>query len=173
MQYAGSPKILWSEIKPTPAQLTMAAQLGLQVTADDTFAMLASNILEVVCDAIGCPSREVSDRQRGLAEELGVDITDCSSSSVAFVRIKQAIEIANSDAARRMELKPGDRVVKRVNKAERYLLEALGERLESFSRQIHGEERCPAFVRMARSSSRAEDRRRPAIWTRSRLLTDC
>ncbi len=140
MQYAGSPKILWSEIKPTPAQLTMAAQLGLQVTADDTFAMLASNILEVVGDAIGCPSREVSDRQRGLAEELGIDITDCSSSSVAFVRIKQAIEIANSDAARRMELKPGDRVVKRVNKAERYLLEALGERLESFSRQIHGED---------------------------------
>ena len=23
MQYAGSPKVLWSEIKPTPAQLTV------------------------------------------------------------------------------------------------------------------------------------------------------
>ena len=28
MQYAGSPKVLWSEIKPTPAQLTIAAKLG-------------------------------------------------------------------------------------------------------------------------------------------------
>ena len=140
MQYAGSPKVLWSEIKPTPAQLTIAAKLGLQVSADDTFAVLASTILEVVGHAIGCPGRDVSDRQRDLAEELGIDISDCSSSSVAFIRIQEAIRIANLDAARRMELKPGDSVV--VNRAisvDRDLQEALGERWESVYGQTQGE----------------------------------
>ena len=132
IQYAGSPKILWSEIKPTPAQLAIATKLGLQVSADDTFAVVASNILEVVGHAIGCPGRDVSDRQRKLAEELGIDITDCSSSPVAFIRIQQAIRIANWDAARRMKLKPGDMVVvNRAIRVERDLRESVGERWES------------------------------------------
>ena len=58
------------------------------------------NIPGAVGHAIGCPGREVSDRQSELAEELGIDVTDCSSSSVAFIRIQQAIQIANLAAAR-------------------------------------------------------------------------
>ena len=139
LQYAGSPKTLWSEVKPTPKQLTIATQLGIQVSPDDTFAIVASNILEEVGDAIGCPPREVSDRQRELAKELGVDIVDCESSWGAFVRIKDAIQLANSEAARRMELKPGDRVVNRVSLVERRLQEALGERWESASQGIQRE----------------------------------
>ena len=31
IQYAGSPKILWSGVEPTPEQLAIAVQLGIQV----------------------------------------------------------------------------------------------------------------------------------------------
>ena len=55
IQYAGSPKVLWSGVKPTPKQLATADQLGIQVSPDDTFATVASAILERVGDAIGCP----------------------------------------------------------------------------------------------------------------------
>ena len=134
IQYAGSPKTLWSQVKPTPRQLAIAAQLGVQVSPDDTFAVVASNILEEVGHAIGCPPHDVSDRQHELAKELGVDIADCESSWGAFVRIKEAIQLANSEAARRMELKPGDKVVNRVGLVEQSLQEALGERWESVSR---------------------------------------
>ena len=46
IQYAGSPKVLWSGVKPTPEQLATADQLGIQVSPDDTFAAVASAILE-------------------------------------------------------------------------------------------------------------------------------
>ena len=139
IQYAGSPKTLWGEVKPTQKQLAIASQLGVQVSHDDTFAIVASKILEEVGDAIGCPPREVSDRQRELAQELGVNIVDCESSWGAFVRIKDAIQLANTEAARRMDLKPGDRVVNRVGPDERRLQEALGERWESVSQKIQRE----------------------------------
>ena len=112
IQYAGSPKIVWSQVKPTPAQLTVAAQLGVELNPDDTFAIVASKILECVGDAIGCTVRAVSDRQHELAEELEINISDCISSWVAFVKIKEAIQLSNLDAVKRMELEPGDVVVR-------------------------------------------------------------
>ena len=63
MEYAGSPKVLWSEVKPTPGQLTIAAKLGLLVSTDDTFSEVAASILEVVGHAIGCPSITTTDCQ--------------------------------------------------------------------------------------------------------------
>ncbi len=140
IQYAGSPKTLWSQVRPTPTQRAMAARLGVEVSSGDSFAVVASAILEEVGDAIGCPPRDVSDRQRELAHELEIDIADCNSFWVAFVRIQEAIQLANLDAARRMELKPGDRIVRRVTKAERMLQEALGEKWEYLSKQIQRED---------------------------------
>ena len=134
IQYAGSPKTLWSTVKATPAQQAIAARLGLQMSSDDTFAVGASRILEEVGDAVGCPPREVSDRQHELAKELGIDVTDCKSSWVAFVRIQEAIQLSNLDAVRRMGLKPGDRVVKPLRH-----LEALGEQWKAVTEQIQTE----------------------------------
>ena len=140
IQYAGSPKTLWSQVEPTPAQLEIAARLGVRASPDDAFAVVASTILEEVGDAIGCPPRHVSDHQKELAEELGIDVDDCRSSWVAFVKIQEAIQLANLDAARRMELKPGDRVVNRVNNTERYLREVHGDKWEALSKQIQRED---------------------------------
>ena len=112
IQYAGSPKVLWSGLKPTPEQLAIADRLGIHVSPDDTFAAVASSILERVADAIGCPPRVVSDRQRELADELELDLTDCASSWSAFMRIQEAIQLSNLEAVRRMGLKPGDMVFK-------------------------------------------------------------
>ena len=78
IEYAGSPKVLWSGLKPTPEQLAIADRLGIHVSPDDTFAAVASAILERVADAIGCPPRVVSDRQWELADELEIDVTDCA-----------------------------------------------------------------------------------------------
>ena len=75
----GRPRSFGGRIKPAPEQLAIADQLGIQVSPDDTFAAVASAILERVADAIGCPPRVVSDRQRELADELEIDLTDCSS----------------------------------------------------------------------------------------------
>ena len=66
-------------------------------------------------DVIGRPPRDVSDRQHELAEELGGDVSDCRSSWVTFVRIQEAIQLANFAAVRRMELRPGDRVIQSVD----------------------------------------------------------
>ena len=139
MQYAGSPKILWSQVRSTPEQRVLAARLGVQVSPVDSFATVASAILEEVGDAIGCPPRDVSDRQRELAHELEVDIADYKSSWVAFVRIQEAIQQANLGAARQMKLNPGDKVVSRVTEAEQRLLESMGEMRESLSKQIQRE----------------------------------
>ena len=136
IQYAGSPKVLWSGVKPTPEQLATADQLGIQVSPDDTFATFASAILERVADAIGCPPRVVSDRQRELADELEIDLMDCASSWSAFMRIQEAIQLSNLDAVRRMELKPGDIVFKPDDPMEQRLKEALGERWESVAEQF-------------------------------------
>ena len=136
IQYAGSPKVLWSRVKATPEQLAIADRFRIQVSPDDTFASVASAILERVGDAIGCPPRVVSDRQRELADELEIDVTDCASFWSAFVRIQEAIQLSNLDAVRRMELKPGDIVVKPNDPMERRLKEALGERWESVAEQF-------------------------------------
>ena len=135
IQYAGSPKILWSGLKPTPEQLAIADRLAIQVSADDTFGAVASAILERVADAIGCPPRVVSDRQRELADELEIDLTDCTSSWGAFMRIQETIQLSNLDAVRRMGLKPGDRVVEADDSMEQRMKEALGERWESVADQ--------------------------------------
>ena len=42
IQFAGSPKILWSGVKPSPEQLATADQLGIQVSPDDSYAAVAS-----------------------------------------------------------------------------------------------------------------------------------
>ena len=131
IQYAGSTKILWSGAKPTPEQLMIADQLGIQVSPDDTFGAVASAILERVGIAIGCPPRVVSDRQRELAEELEIDMTECASFWSAFMKIQEAIQLSNLDAVRRMELKPGDIVFKRDDLIEQRLMEALSEEWES------------------------------------------
>ena len=136
VEYAGSPKTLWSDVRSTETQLAMAARLGVETSPDDTFAVVAASILESVGDAIGCPPRGVSDRQYELAEELGIDISSCKSSWVAYVRIQEAIQLANLDAVRRMDLKPGDRVVQSVDHTERSLKEALGEEWESVAGQF-------------------------------------
>ena len=130
IQYAGSPKVLWSGLKPTPEQLAIADRLGIQVTPDDTFAAVASAILERVADAIGCPPRVVSDRQRELADELEIDLTDCASSWSAFMRIQEAIQLSNLEAVRRMGLKPGDTVFKPDDPLEQRLKERMGEKWE-------------------------------------------
>ena len=131
IQYAGSPKVLWSGVEPTPEQLAIADRLGIQVSPDDTFAAVASAILERVADAIGCPLRVVSDRQWELADELEIDVTDCASSWSAFMRIQEAIQLSNLDAVRRMGLKPGDIVFKLDDSFEQRLMEDLGEEWES------------------------------------------
>lgn len=136
IQYAGSTKILWSGVRPTPEQLATADQLGIQVSPDDTFAAVASAILERVGIAIGCPPRVVSDRQRELAKELEIDIKECASSWSAFMRIQEAIQLSNLDAVRRMELKPGDIVFKPDDLIEKCLSEALGEEWESVAEQL-------------------------------------
>ena len=136
IQYAGSPKILWGEIRPTTEQLVTADQLGVQVLPDDTFASVASAILERVADAIGCPPRVVSDRQRELADELEIDVTDCASSWSAFMRIQEGIQFSNLAAVRRMGLRPGDIVFKPDDPVERRLKEALGANWESVAEQF-------------------------------------
>ncbi|MYB09791.1 MAG: hypothetical protein F4Y28_07405 [Acidimicrobiia bacterium] len=133
IQFAGSPKILWSGVKPSPEQLATADQLGIQVSPDDSFAAVASAILERVGNAIGCPPRPVTDRQRELANELEIDVTDCAYSWSAFVRIKEAIQLSNLEAVTRLGLKPGDIVVKVDDPSERRLKEVLGEKWESFA----------------------------------------
>ncbi len=133
IQYAGSPKVLWSGHKPTPEQLAIADRLGIQVSPDDTFGAVASAILEGVADAIGCPSRVVSERQRELADELEIDVTDCASSWSAFMRIQEAIQLSNLDAVRRVGLKPGDIVYKPDDPLEQRLKETMGERWESIA----------------------------------------
>ena len=135
IQYAGSPKILWSGVNPNPEQLATADQLGIQVSSADTFAAVAATILESVGNAIGCPPRVVTDRQRELASELEIDVTDCASSWSAFVRIQEAIQLANLDAVKRMGLQPGDIVVKTDDLTERRMKETLGEMWESFAGQ--------------------------------------
>ena len=136
IQYAGSPKLLWSGLKPAPEQLALADQMGIQVAPDDTFAAVASAILERVADAIGCPPRVVSDRQRELADELEIDVTDCTSSWSAFMRIQEAIQLSNLDAVRRMGLKPGDIVFKPDDLIEQRLMETQGEEWESVAEQL-------------------------------------
>ena len=131
IQYAGSPKILWSEKKPTEDQLKTAAGLNVQVSRDDTYAGLAAKILEAVGDAIGCPPRVVSARQHELALELGIDLNNCGSWWAAYVRIQEEIQVANLAAVKRMELKPGDIVVQADSASLERLQEALGERWES------------------------------------------
>ena len=133
IQYAGSPKVLWSGLEPTPEQLAIADRLGIQVSPDDTFGAVASAILDRVADAIGCPPRVVSDRQRELADELEIDMTDCASSWSAFMRIQEAIQLSNLAAVRRMGLKPGDIVFKPDDPLEQRLKERLGERWESIA----------------------------------------
>ena len=136
IQYAGSPKVLWSGVKPTSEQLAIAEQLGIQVSPDDTFTAVASAILERVGVAVGCPPRVVSDRQRELADELKIDVTRCASFWSAFVRIQEAIQLSNLDAVKRMELKTGDIVVMPNDPMEQRLKEALGERWESVAEQF-------------------------------------
>ena len=136
IQYAGSPKVLWSGVKPTPEQLVTAERLGIQVSPDDTFAAVASAILERVADAIGCPPRVVSNRQREMADELEIDVTDCASSWSAFMRIQEAIQLSNLEAVRRMGLKPGDIVFKPDAPLEQRLKERLGERWELVAEQF-------------------------------------
>ena len=133
IQYAGSPKVLWRGVEPTPDQLVIADRLGIQVSPDDTFGAVASAILERVANAIGCPPRVVSDRQRELADELEIDVTDCASSWSAFMRIQEAIQHSNLDAVRRMGLQAGDIVFKPDDPVERGLKERLGERWESIA----------------------------------------
>ena len=128
IQYAGSPKVLWIGLKPAPEQLAIADRLGIQMSPDDTFAAVASAILERVADAIGCPPRVVSDRQRELADGLEIDLTDCASSWSAFMRIQEAIQLSNLDAVRRMGLKPGGIVFKPDDPLEQRLKERSGER---------------------------------------------
>ena len=136
IQYAGSPKTLWSRVEPTSEQLAVADQLGVQVSFGDTFAVVASKILEKIGNAIGCPPRVVSNRQWELANELEIDVTGCESFWTAYVRIQEAIHLANLDAVRRMELNPGDRVVQVVDRVEEGLKEALGERWEAIAEQF-------------------------------------
>ena len=116
-----------------------AARLGIQVSPDDTFSEVASRILEEVSDAIGCPRRGISDRQYELAEESGIDVSDCKSSWVAFVRIKEAIQLSNLDAVRQMRLEPGDRVTLTDTIGEQHLKAVLGERWDSVSQQFSRE----------------------------------
>ena len=136
IQYAGSPKTPLSEVRPTPTQLAVAARLGVETSPDDTFAVVAASILESVGGAIGCPPRDVSDHQYELAEELGIDVSGCKSSWVAFVRIQEAIQLANLSAVHRMDLKPGDRVVQTIDPVEQGLRESLGDRWESVAGQF-------------------------------------
>ncbi len=43
MEYAGSPKKLWSDVRSTQAQLAVAARLGVEASPDDTFALVAAS----------------------------------------------------------------------------------------------------------------------------------
>ena len=165
IQYAGSPKLLWSGVKPTSKQLATADQLGLQVSPHDTFAAVASAILEMVGDAVGCPPRAVSDRQRELADELEIDLMDCASSWSAFMRIQEAIQLSNLDAVRRMGLKPGDIVFKPDDPLEQRLKERLGESWESVAGQFPREFEVSSIREDGQVCFKGVVRKRPpAIW---------
>ena len=71
IQYAGSPKTLWSQVEPTPTQLEIAARLGIRASPDDTFAVVASTILEEVGDAIGCPPPSRVGPSKGTRRRIG------------------------------------------------------------------------------------------------------
>ena len=105
------------------------------MSSDDAFAAVASAILERVADAIGCPTRVVSHRQRELADDLEINVTDCPSSWSAFVRIQEAIQLSNLDAVRRVGLKPRDIVFEPDDRTEECLMEALGERWGSIAEE--------------------------------------
>lgn len=75
--------------KATSEQLAIADRLVMQVPPDDMFALVDSAILGRIADVIGCPLRIVSDRQWELADDLEIDVTDCSSSWSAFLRIRK------------------------------------------------------------------------------------
>ena len=103
---------IWGQVKPTAEQIATASLLGIQVTPDDTFSKVASAILERVGYAIGSPPRDVTARQRELAEIWGIDISDCKTSWAAFVTIQEALQSSDMVAVERMQLRPGDVVVK-------------------------------------------------------------
>ena len=95
IEYAGSPKVLWSGLKPTPEQRAIADRLGIQMSPDDTFGGSRLRHPGKGRRCIGCPPRAVSDRQLELADELEIDVTDCVSPWSAFMRIQEAIQLKN------------------------------------------------------------------------------
>lgn len=125
VSYVGSPKKSCNEIKPTQAQRELADTLGIKVTDEDTFAVVASHILERIGNEIGSPPSEVSEKQLAKAQELGIDVSSCSSSWSAYIKINEAIRRSNLDAVRRMGLKPGDEVL--TSGGQQYVVSSVGE----------------------------------------------
>ena len=84
---------------------------------------------------IGCPSRDVSNRQPELAEDLEIGLSDCDLPSVAFVTTQESVQIVNLAAVKRIELKPGDRVVQSAHYSLGCLEEVQWGRSGSVARQ--------------------------------------
>ena len=61
VSHVGSPKRSWNKISPAQAQRESADKLGIKVTAEDTFAVVASHILERMGNEIGSPPGSLSE----------------------------------------------------------------------------------------------------------------
>jgi len=109
---------LWSKTKPTKEQKRVAKLLGVELASDDSFLIAAARIEDAVADAVGDePISKPSKNQERIASEIGLDIS-MDSHRVAWNKIKQKWQLdnyeANVPAARNMNLKPGDRVIKHL-----------------------------------------------------------
>lgn len=113
----GSSKTLWITWQHTSEQAYVAARLGIDLASEDTFIVAQARILDAVAETIGeTPRHDPTEKQRHLASELGIDISE-DSRRVAWAKIRQTTQKryydANVEAIQRMQLVPGDVVFER------------------------------------------------------------
>lgn len=97
----------------TPFQVDIGHRLGLDL-AGETYAVAAAKILDVVGPAIGnvCRYEHPTEKQITFGNVLGLDLRS-QTFRVASAMLEDALLDRNQRAIERMDLKPGDRVVKR------------------------------------------------------------
>jgi hypothetical protein len=94
----------------TEHQLDIARRLGLDVR-DETETVAAARILDAVAVAAGQrPPSPATPRQVELAQHVGLDVS-ADTTRVAFARLADGIKTRDLDAAKRLDLRPGDPVV--------------------------------------------------------------
>ena len=99
--------------KPNPDQVKLASILNVDVTLDTEF-VAAARLEDAVSPAIhpsGEP-RNATERQIAFGRSLGLDLNN-DSFRVASARIDEELRNRNHAALNALQLKPGDRVIKR------------------------------------------------------------